>query len=121
MAQATGQQPRAFAKTLAVETERGPALVVLPVLERLDWDRLKKALGVSSAHLMRPDRVNAVTGMIPGGVSPLLRQGSLPTLMGASLFDCDEIVVSAGEVGLAVKLAPTVLQQLTASSIIPAK
>lgn len=106
------QSPDAFVKTLVVETERGAALVLLPVLARLDLSEVEQALGVNQARLMPADRVKEATGMVPGGASPFLRSGSLPVIMDPSLFNHEEIVVSAGEPGLAVRMPPQLVHDL---------
>ena len=58
-------------------------------------------------------------GYVVGGVSPLGSRRALPTVIDASALRHATILVSAGQRGLSIELAPADLQRLAAATVAP--
>lgn len=69
-ARVRGVELHTGAKALVVETEKGLHLAVLPADERLDWRKLRHALGADRVSLASRDEVEAVTGLQVGAIPP---------------------------------------------------
>ena len=60
--------------------------------------------------------INAVTGYIRGGCSPVGMKKQYPTVFHESALDYDTIYISAGKIGAQVELAPGDLLALLRAS-----
>ena len=103
-------------KTLVLETSEQQLIVaVTPVTQQVNLKQLAKLCAVKKVMLAEPQKVQASTGYILGGVSPLGQKKRLKTYIHSSALDFDTIYISAGKRGLEVKLSPNDLIGLTAS------
>lgn len=103
-------------KTLVLETSEQQLIVaVTPVNQQINLKQLAKLCAVKKVMLAEPQKVQASTGYILGGVSPLGQKKRLKTYIHSSALDFDTIYISAGKRGLEVKLSPNDLIGLTAS------
>ena len=103
-------------KTLVLETSEQQLIVaVTPVTQQINLKQLAKLCAVKKVMLAEPQKVQASTGYILGGVSPLGQKKRLKTYIHSSALDFDTIYISAGKRGLEVKLSPNDLIGLTAS------
>ncbi len=103
-------------KTLVLETSEQQLIVaVTPVNQQINLKQFAKLCAVKKVMLAEPQKVQASTGYILGGVSPLGQKKRLKTYIHSSALDFDTIYISAGKRGLEVKLSPNDLIGLTAS------
>jgi Cys-tRNA(Pro)/Cys-tRNA(Cys) deacylase len=115
IAAALGLPPEQVYKTLvAARPSRKPLLVMLPAHRQLDLKKLARALGEKKLALATHREAEALTGLQVGGISALaLLNKGFANFIDISAHDQTEIVVSAGERGLQIRLATTDLIRLT--------
>ena len=123
VAQALGQDPRRGFKTLVAKGASGGIYVFeVPVAENLDLKKAARAVGEKSIQLLHVSEIDAVTGYIRGGCSPVGMKKLYPTVFHETALDYDTIYISAGKIGAQVELAPQALLELlrgqTADSIV---
>ena len=120
VAQALGQDPRRGFKTLVAKGASGGIYVFeVPVAENLDLKKAARAVGEKSIQLLHVSEINAVTGYIRGGCSPVGMKKQFPTVLDESVEGLDTIVVSAGKIGAQVELAPAALCGLIRGKFAP--
>lgn len=112
-------------KTLVASGASKQAYVfVIPVAEELDLKKASKATGEKKIEMVPVKDILSLTGYIRGGCSPVGMKKLFPTFISAEARQIDEIIVSAGKIGMQLKLAPNELlaatngqfAELTASS-----
>ena len=117
-----GQDVEQVFKTLVTKGASGAYYVFdVPVAENLDLKKAAKAVGEKSIELIHVAEINAVTGYIRGGCSPIGMKKQFPTVLHASALDFDTIDISGGKIGASVELSPRDLLDLvrgTAADII---
>jgi Cys-tRNA(Pro)/Cys-tRNA(Cys) deacylase len=127
-AAALGVDPARLFKTLVVTLEganaapgAGPSLgvAVLPSAASASMKLVAQALGAKRAALADAATVQRVTGYVLGGVSPLGSRRPLPTVIDSSAADHTSILVSAGQRGLSIELAPADLQRVAGATLAP--
>ena len=107
VAQALGVDPaRSFKTLVARGASKGIYVFEVPVAENLDLKKAAKAVGEKSIELLHVAEINAVTGYIRGGCSPIGMKKPFPTYIDATAQLYDEIGVSAGCRGCQVLLDP---------------
>lgn len=112
-------------KTLVATGASKQAYVfVIPVAEELDFKKAAKATGEKKIEMLPVKEILTLTGYIRGGCSPVGMKKPFPTFISSEAGQLDEIIVSAGKIGVQLKLAPNELlaattgqfAELTASS-----
>ena len=113
VAQALGQDPaRGFTTLVARGASKGLYVFEVPVAENLDLRKAAKAGGEKSIELLHVAEINAVTGYIRGGCSPVGMKKQYPTVFHETALDYESIYISAGKIGAQVELAPRALLDL---------
>ena len=82
-------------------------VVVLPVAVNLNLKYLALAAGGKKAQLALPRQVQAATGYLLGGISPLAQKKQLRTFIDVTAQDYKTIYVSAGRCGLEIEITAT--------------
>ncbi|AUL75648.1 aminoacyl-tRNA deacylase [Pseudoalteromonas sp. 13-15] len=101
-------------KTLVLETHEGELIVAItPVSQQVNFKQLAKVAKTKKVALAAPQKVNASTGYILGGVSPIGQKKRLKTYIHSSASEFEIIYVSAGKRGLELKLAIDDIAELT--------
>ena len=107
VAQALGQDPQRGFKTLVARGASGGYYVYeVPSPENLDLKKAARAVGEKSIDLLPVKEINAVTGYIRGGCSPVGMKKPYPTVFHETALQYDTIYISAGRIGAQVELAP---------------
>ena len=110
VAQALGVDPaRSFKTLVARGASKGIYVYEVPVAENLDLKKAARAVGEKSIELLHVAEINAVTGYIRGGCSPIGMKKPFPTFLDETAQLYDEIGVSAGCRGCQILLAPDAL------------
>lgn len=87
-------------KTLVVRrAEDDHVLVVVPGGRRMDWPKVRAALGVSRASMARREDVAAVTGYVPGTVTVLGTTTPLPVLVDQVAAALPRLAIGSGHPG----------------------
>jgi len=117
VAQSLGQDPaRGFKTLVARGASKGVYVFEVPVAENLDLKKAAKAVGEKSIELLHVAEINAVTGYIRGGCSPVGMKKQYPTVFHQTALDYDTIYISAGRIGAQVEVPPQALLDLLGAS-----
>lgn len=84
--------------------------------ENLDLKKAARAVGEKSIELLHVAEINAVTGYIRGGCSPVGMKKQYPTVFHQTALDYETVYISAGRIGAQVELAPRALLDLLGAS-----
>ncbi len=117
VAEALGQDPaRGFKTLVARGASKGIYVFEVPVAENLDLKKAAKTVGEKAIELLHVAEINAVTGYIRGGCSPIGMKKQFPTVFHKTVEDYETVYVSAGKIGAQVELAPADLLKATRGS-----
>ena len=112
----TGQDPERVFKTLVTEGKNtGLNVFIIPSNTELDLKKAAQACGDKYVELIKSRELEARTGYIHGGCSPIGMKKQLPTFIDETAELYDTIFVSGGRVGLQVEIAPADLADITNS------
>ncbi|WP_273050265.1 MULTISPECIES: Cys-tRNA(Pro) deacylase [Pseudoalteromonas] len=104
-------------KTLVLETSENELIVAItPVSQQVNLKKLAKLCRTKKVAMAAAQKVQASTGYILGGVSPLGQKKRLQTFIHHSALQFTHIYISAGKRGLEVMLKTADLTLLTNAS-----
>lgn len=113
VAEKTDQAVASVFKTLV--TVAGPRelyVFLVPVALELDLKKAAKAAGVKKLDMLLLKDLTKETGYVRGGCSAIGMKKNYPTFIDESAQNLDFMIVSAGKVGLQMKLAPKELARV---------
>ena len=114
VARMTGRDPACVFKTLVTcGASKEIYVFVIPVADELDLKKAAKAVGEKSVAMVHVSEINALTGYIRGGCSPIGMKKQYKTVFHSSILSQETVLVSAGKIGQQVELAPADLIGLT--------
>lgn len=117
VARICGQNPDQVFKTLVARGASKTVYVfVVPVTAELDLKKAAKASGEKSIAMIHVSEINALTGYVRGGCSPVGMKKQYRTFYNISAEEKPTIMVSAGKIGYQVELSPDELVRLTRGS-----
>lgn len=100
-------------KTLVICTDTNQlAVAIVPVMFKLNLKAIAKSLKVKKAKMADANRVEASTGYVLGGVSPIGQKKALTTVIDQSAQQFTNIFVSGGKRGLEIELSPLDLAKI---------
>ena len=92
-------------KTLVTVGKTGNYYVfVIPIDKEIDFKKAAKIVGEKSVEMIHVKDINAVTGYIRGGCTPLGMKKLYPTVIQESAKNFDEIIISGGKIGMQILL-----------------
>ncbi len=108
-AEAVGCDLGQIVKSLVLECDGRPVLVLVPGDRRADPAKVARAIGCASASVARPEAVEAATGFLPGAVAPFPVPNVDRVLVERTLLSHDMVWIGAGSVRHMAGLAPSEL------------
>ncbi|MER1959389.1 MAG: Cys-tRNA(Pro) deacylase [Solibacillus sp.] len=101
-------QPIAYVyKTLIATAGKGNYFVfVIPVAAELNLKAAAKVVGEKKVELIAVKELLGLTGYVRGGCSPVGMKKLFPTYIEQAAETLDYLIVSAGKIGMQMKLAP---------------
>jgi Cys-tRNA(Pro)/Cys-tRNA(Cys) deacylase len=117
-----GLPPAQVYKTLVVVLSQGqPALVLIAADHELRLKRLAQALGAKKLRLATQKEAEVWTGLKVGGISALaLLHRGFPVYVDRAAAALDEIIVSAGQRGMDVRLTVPDFVRVTGAAFVEA-
>ena len=113
-----GQSREQSFKTLAGKGKDNEICVfVIPVEKELDLKAAARAAGKKSVELLHVKDINAATGYIRGGVSPIGMKKLFLTVIDESVRQFDEVIISGGRLGSQILLSPDDLIKVTKARV----
>ena len=114
VAKIIGRDPACVFKTLVTRgASKGIYVFVIPVESELDLKKAAKTVGEKSIAMVHVSEINALTGYVRGGCSPIGMKKQYKTVYHSSILSLETVLVSAGRIGQQVELAPRDLIALT--------
>ncbi len=102
-----GQPYEISFKTLVTVGKTGNYYVfVIPVDREVDFKKAAKCAGEKSVEMVHVKDINAVTGYIRGGCTPVGMKKLFPTFIQESACGYDKIIISGGQLGTQIHLRP---------------
>lgn len=99
-------------KTLVLKTDTGSVVVaVTPGDKQLDIKAISKESNCKKVALAASQQLQALTGYIRGGCSPIGMKKNYPVIVDISALSFERIYVNAGMRGLLMELSPQDLQR----------
>ena len=112
-----GKDPSQVFKTLISKGRSGAYYVfVLPAAKELSMKKAAKAVGEKNIELIPVKQIEAITGYIKGGCSPVGMKKAFVTTFDSSAQSLIKIIFSAGKPGLQVEISPSDIQKAVRSS-----
>lgn len=109
-----GQPVERVYKTLVTRgASRSFFVFVLPAAMELNLKAAAKAVGEKSIEMIHVSEINAVTGYIRGGCSPIGMKKAYRTTFDERILSLPTVMVSGGKIGTQVELSPDDLLKLT--------
>jgi len=78
-----------------------------------------RSVGAKSIEMIHVKEINALTGYIRGGCSPIGMKKQFQTVLDESAMSQETIIVSGGRIGTQVELAPSDLIRLIGAKAAP--
>ena len=102
-----GQPVTHVYKTLIATAGKGHYFVfVIPVAAELNLKAAAKVVGEKKVELIAVKELLGLTGYVRGGCSPIGMKKLFPTYIEQAAETLDYLIVSAGKIGMQMKLAP---------------
>ena len=118
VARSLGQDPECVFKTLVARgASKGIYVFVIPVGDNLDLKKAARAVGEKSVEMIPVKEINALTGYVRGGCSPVGMKKQYPTVFHETAEIIDTMMVSAGRIGYQVELVPAELAELVGAQL----
>ena len=111
-----GIDPAKVYKTLVTRgSDKNFYVFDIPVLAELDLKKAARAAGVKSVEMIHVAEINALTGYVRGGCSPVGMKKQFKTFFDQSAEELETMLVSAGRIGWQIEAAPKDIAALCAA------
>ena len=108
----TAEKTGAPVELVAQGKSKAYYVFVVPIAEEVDLKLAAKTVGEKSIEMIHVKDINAITGYVRGGCTPIGMKKLFPTYIQESAKDYDQIYVSGGRIGYTLKLNPQDLAKL---------
>lgn len=117
-AAAIGCDVGAIAKSIVLDSDDGPVLVLTSGANRVHYDKVAAATGSAGVRRADADAARAATGFPIGGTAPFGHPEPLRVLLDADLLGYEEVWAAAGTPDTVFPIAPDVLQRAAAAQVV---
>lgn len=118
VAEKINRDPKIVYKTLVTQgTGKNLYVYVIPVESELDLKKAAKVCGEKKVDMLPVKDIQASTGYIRGGCSPIGMKKVYPTFIDESAATLSTIVVSAGKIGLQMEIHVDRLKELAQAKL----
>jgi len=118
VAEKIDRNPELVYKTLVTQgSGKNFYVFVIPVAAELDLKKAAKVCGEKKIDMLPVKDIQANTGYIRGGCSPIGMKKSYPTFIDETAASLPTIVVSAGKIGLQMELEAAKLKDLAQAKL----
>jgi len=93
-------------KTLIVEIDGNPAVVIIPGDRRVDAKKLKRITGASKVKFVDSNEAVNLTGYVLGGTPPVAHASEMAIYMDHRLLGVPLLYTSGGQVNTILKIRP---------------
>lgn len=107
-----------FKTLVAKGASKNIFVFVIPVELELDLKKAAKAAGEKKVEMIPVKDIQANTGYIRGGCSPIGMKKHYPTFIDTSASGLENIIVSGGKIGMQIELSVVSLQEITAAELV---
>lgn len=114
-----GQPVEEVYKTLVLQGKNNYYVAVIPVEATLNIKAISKVVGEKKLEMLAVKDLEKTTGYIRGGCSPVGMKKQFPTVIDASAQSLETIIVSAGQIGIQMKVNVDELVQLINAKVSP--
>lgn len=109
-----GQSYDSSFKTLVTEGKsKNYYIFAIPIHLELDMKKAAKSVGEKSVEMLPVKDINAVTGYIRGGCTPIGMKKLYKTVYHSTINNFEEIIVSGGKLGTQIVIKPSDLIKVT--------
>ncbi|MEJ8306968.1 Cys-tRNA(Pro) deacylase [Saccharibacillus sacchari] len=119
VAEKVGLNPETVYKTLVAHAGNNGFVFVIPVAHELDMKKAARAANEKKIEMLPLKELQKWTGYVRGGCSPIGMKKPFPTFIEETAQTLEQIAVSAGKIGLQVRLDPQALAQATDARFAP--
>lgn len=116
-ADAIGCTVGAIVKSLVLDSDRGPLVVLTSGDNRVSYGKVEAATGRTGVRRCDADTVRAATSYPVGGVAPFGHPAPLPTLIDRDLLAYDTVWAAAGTPHAVFPVAPEALVAATSGEV----
>ena len=107
------EDPNKVFKTLVlIGNDKKYYVALVPVEAVLDLKKCAKEFNVKSLEMIHVKDINALTGYVRGGCSPLGMKKVFPTVINDSALEFDNIIFSGGKIGLQIEMNPKDIEKV---------
>ena len=103
---------RSFKTLVTVGKSKNYFVFAIPVDKELNLKAAAKAAGEKNVELIHVKDINAITGYIRGGCTPIGMKKQFPTVIQEDAKELEYMHVSGGKLGMQIRLAPQDLQKV---------
>ena len=114
IAEKIGGEKEQFFNTLVLKGEKNGVMVTaIPCNHELDLKKFARESGDKRVEMIHVKDLLGLTGYIRGSVSPIGMKKKYPTYLNKTALDFEQIIISGGACGIAVKMTPEDIQKMT--------
>jgi prolyl-tRNA editing enzyme YbaK/EbsC (Cys-tRNA(Pro) deacylase) len=116
-AEAIGCDVAAIAKSIVLDSDDGPVLVLTSGANRVDYTKVAAATGRNGIRRADAEAARAATGYPIGGTAPFGHPSPLPILFDRDLLELAEVWAAAGTPDTVFPVAPAALRRATDAQV----
>ena len=106
------EDPNQIFKTITLTNNKTYFVCMIPIKEEIDLKLLAKAFGEKRLELLPLSKLTEITGYVRGGCSPIGMKKNFKTIIDKSAFEYKYIFISAGRIGMQIKMDPNDLKKV---------